>query len=71
MARNAAETKRSGTPRASASSACSEAKISGRTMKASAARLAAAISSRVSSAELSTPSTLPNSSAAACVAAEV
>ena len=30
MARNAAETKRSGTPRASASSACSEAKISGR-----------------------------------------
>ncbi len=71
MARNATETKRTGTPRASASSLSSDAKMSGRMIIASATKLTMASTANVRSADESTPSTLPNKSAAACVAAAV
>ncbi len=71
IAMKAAERNRSGTPRASASSGWSEAKVSGLAIAPRAMRLAAARIARVKSAAGSTPSTLPNRSAAACVAAEV
>ncbi len=66
--KKAVETKRSGAPLASASSLCRDAKISGRAIKPSAIKLTTARSASDIKASLSTPSTLPNKSAAACEA---
>ena len=65
IARNATETKRTGTPLASASSGCRLAKISGRMIAASAARVMAPSPARVAIMPRSTASTSPNNSAVA------
>ena len=71
IAKKATETKRSGTPLASASSGWRLAKISGRMIAANAPERDHASPTSVPIMERSTASTLPNKSAVACVAKAV